>query len=119
MNRRQGGSGFSQCIEGQTDGQVTGAGTGISGDKTKRFPCGNCCNFDSTTSTVEHMIAILLLPLYEGGAYIILLWDLFVVSSSFADCPFTFSSLQSLTCFSSFLGEWRGQIRGKASPEGD
>ena len=61
-----GGSGFSQCIEGQTDGQVTGAGTGISGDKTKRFPCGNCCNFDSTTSTVEHLIAILLLPLYEG-----------------------------------------------------
>ena len=49
----------------RTDGQVTGAGTGISGDKMERFPCGNCCNFDSTTSMVERLIAILLLLLHE------------------------------------------------------
>ena len=52
------GSGFSQsCIEGQTDGQVTGAGSGISGDKTERFPSGNCCNFDSSSSRVRILIA--------------------------------------------------------------
>lgn len=58
LENKKRGSGFSQsCIEGQTDGQVTGAGSGISGDKTERFPSGNCCNFDSSSSRVRILIA--------------------------------------------------------------
>ena len=49
-----------------------GAETGISGDKTKRFPSRNCSNFDSSTSMVEQLIAMLLLPLYEGDIILFL-----------------------------------------------
>ena len=62
--RPQVGGKWVFAMHRRTDGQVMGAGTGISGDKTKRFPCGNCCNFDSSTSMVEQLIAMLLLPLY-------------------------------------------------------